>query len=396
VTQLQNSWEVGPRLGVNYVLTDDARNVARGSFMRIHDYPSINAQSASGAGTQGSGSQVIGFRDLYDLNLDGIFESVFVTPAASAQNPAFLIDPGYHQPFADEWAAGYRRQLPGQASVDVGFINREYRDRTATVEQNGIYNGSVFVGYANPALNQIYLLTNNQWNWPVYRAFEVVATKQGPRFQAVASYTHVWPHLAGTWQPKDNAAFIQPSAFPLDRGLGSNDNRSASPVNGLDTTTTPGSIEWTENILRASAVYRAPWSFTLSSSYTLQKGRWSGPILTRIAAADPQFGASTVTLSNGRVVSNPLATTLRFAFPTRSDGQFVLPGLHYLNIRIGREFRIDSVRRFAVNVDLFNIPNLGSYQGFLSGANQLFSTNYGRGGEVQPPRSTQLELRFWF
>ena len=364
--------------------------------MRIHDYPSINAQSASGAGTQGSGSQTIGFRDLYDLNLDGTFETVFATPAASPQNPAFIIDPGYHQPFADEWAFGYRRQLPGQASVDVGFINRNYRDRTALVEQNGIYNGKVFQGYANPALNQISLLTNNQWNWPVYRALEVVATKQVQQFQAVASYTRVWPHLAGTWQPKDPASFIQPATFALNRGLGSNDNRSASPANGLDTATTPSSIEWTEHVARASAVYRAPWSFTLSASYTLQRGRWSGPILTRLAAADPQFGPPTVTLSNGRIVANPLATTLRFANATRSDGQFVLSGLHYLNFRIGREFRIDAARRFAINLDLFNAPNLGSYQGFLSGANQLFSTNYGRGGEVQPPRSTQLELRFWF
>ena len=96
------------------------------------------------------------------------------------------------------------------------------------------------------------------------------------------------------------------------------------------------------------------------------------------------------------MVANPLATTLRFANATRSDGQFELPGLHYLNFRVGREFRIDATRRFAVNFDFFNIPNLGSYQGFLSGANQLFSTNFGRGGEVQPPRSTQLELRLWF
>ena len=52
--------------------------------------------------------------------------------------------------------------------------------------------------------------------------------------------------------------------------------------------------------------------------------------------------------------------------------------------------------KFGVNLDLFNVPNLGSYQGFLSGANQLYSTNYGLGGEVQPPRSVQLELRFLF
>ena len=393
--ELQNSWEFGPRLGVNYQLTSDARNAVRGSYMRVHEAPNINALSASGAGTQGSGAQTIGFRDLYDNDLNGTFETVFTTPAASPVSPNRVLDTDYHQPYVEEWAAGYRRQLRGQASIDVGYMHRNYKDRTALVEQNGIYDGNVFRGYQNPALNEIFLVTNNQWNWPVYRAFEAVFTKQTARFQTVASYTRVWPYLAGTWQPNDPASFIQPDAFKFDRGLGSNDNRAASPNDGLSTATTPSSIEWTEQVARVSGLYRAPWNFLFSGSYTLQKGRWSGPILTRIPAPDPQFGTPTVTLPNGRIVSNPLATTLRFAHASRSDGQFQLPGLHYINLRVGKEFPFGD-RRFAVNVDVFNVANMGSFQGFLTGANQLFSTNYGRGGEIQPPRSVQLELRFIF
>jgi outer membrane receptor protein involved in Fe transport len=393
--ELQNSWEFGPRVGVNYQLTGDQRNAVRASYMRVHEAPNINALSASGAGSQGSGAQTIGFRDLYDLDFDGNFESVFATPAASPVSPNRVLDSAYHQPYVEEWAMGYRRQLRGQASIDVGYLHRNYKDRTALVEQNAIYNGAVFEGYRNPAQNEIFLVTNNEWNWPVYRALELVFTKQTARFQTVASYTRVWPYLAGTWQPNDPASFIQPDAFHLDRGLGSNDNRSASPNDSLSTTATPSSIEWTEQVARASGVYRAPWNFLFSASYTLQKGRWSGPVLARVASADPQFGPSTVRLPNGRVVSNPLATTLRFAHPTRSEGQFQLPGLHYINLRVGREFPFGD-RRFVVNVDFFNLPNMGSFQGFLTGANQLFSTNYGRGGEIQPPRSVQLELRFIF
>lgn len=392
--ELQKSLEIGPRIGATYVLTADQRNAVRASYMRVHDAPNINAQSASGAGTQGSGAQTIAFRDVYDNDLDGTFETTLVTPAASPVSPNRIIDSGYHQPYVDEWAVGFRRQLTGQWTVDVGYMNRDYRDRTALVEQNGIYDGGVFRGYQNPALNEIFLLTNNSWNWPVYRAFEVIGTKHSERLQIVGSYTRVWPKLAGTWQPNDPASFIQPDAFAFDRGLASNDNRSASANNGLNATTS--SIEWTEHVARLNLAYRAPWHFLVSGSYTLQKGRWSGPILTRVAASDPQFGPPTVTLSNGRVVSNPLATTLRFAFPTRSEGQYELPGLHYLNLRLGREFRLSDARRFAINLDIFNIRNLSGFQGFLTGANQLFSTNYGRGGEIQPPRSVQIELRAWF
>ncbi len=49
-----------------------------------------------------------------------------------------------------------------------------------------------------------------------------------------------------------------------------------------------------------------------------------------------------------------------------------------------------------VDLDIFNLPNRGSFQGWLAGANQIYSTNYGRGGEVQPPRTYQLGLRFLF
>ncbi len=147
---------------------------------------------------------------------------------------------------------------------------------------------------------------------------------------------------------------------------------------------------------RLSGVYNAPWGITTAISYALQAGRWSGPILTRIAAPDPQFGPPTVQLSTGRVVSNPLSTVNRFAFPTRGEGQFELPALHVVNLRVGRAFHFSSDRRFQIDVDVFNVGNMGRPQGFLANANQLFSTNYGRGGLIQQPMSAQLSVRAWF
>src|SRR5207302_7313156 len=181
------------------------------------------------------------------------------------------------------------------------------------------------------------------WNYPVYKAFELLVTQQSRQFQVLGSFTRSWSHLAGTWQPGDPAAFIQPSAFPFDRGLGSNDNRSAASNNGLSTSA--GDPGWTPEILRLAVVYHAPWNVLAAVNYSRQAGLSSGPILARIAAADPQFGPPTVTLSNGRVVSNPLATTNRFAFPTRSDGQYQLPALNIVNLRVGRQFQLAGGRR---------------------------------------------------
>lgn len=154
----------------------------------------------------------------------------------------------------------------------------------------------------------------------------------------LGSFTRSWSHRAGTWQPGDPAAFIQLSAFPFAGGLGSNDNRSAASNNGLSAST--GDPGWTPEVLRLATVYHAPWKLTVALNYSRQAGLSSGPILARIAAADPQFGPPTVTLSNGRVVSNPLATTTRFAFATRWDGQFQLPPLNIVNLRVGRQINL--------------------------------------------------------
>jgi hypothetical protein len=305
--RVQNSTEIGPRLGLNYLLTSDLRNTVRFSYARVHDSATVNHQTANGAGNFSAGDRTvptIGLKTMYDLNRDGIFETTFITPAASKTTPNRIIDPNYHQPYVDEWTAGYRRQLPGQASLDFGYIHRTFKDRTALVEQNGIYDGNVFRGYRNEALNEIFLLTSNIWNQPVYDAVELVATKNTSRFRALGSYTRTWSHLDGTWQPNDPASFIQPAAFPQTLGLPSNDNRSASSNNGLNAAT--GAPEWVKHVARVATSYTAPWNIDLAISYTLQKGRWSGPILTRLAVPDPQFGPATVTLSNGRVVSNPL------------------------------------------------------------------------------------------
>src|SRR5262249_55595509 len=82
----QNSTEVGTRLGVNYALTADARNVARAHWIRVHDQPGIVA-------TIGSATRAT--RDLYDLNLDGNFETIFLTPASFTVTPNQSLDPDF-------------------------------------------------------------------------------------------------------------------------------------------------------------------------------------------------------------------------------------------------------------------------------------------------------------
>src|SRR5262249_60501019 len=114
------------------------------------------------------------------------------------------------------------------------------------------------------------------------------------------------------------------------------------------------------------------WRLQAAASYTYQSGPWTGPILTRLPAPDPAFGPPTVTLPNGRVVSNPLATPIRFAYATRGDGQFQMKAMQALNLRIGRTF-VMARGRLETAADLFNRTNHDADQSVQSGTNQLYS-----------------------
>jgi len=388
----QESVDVGPRVGVNYAITADARQVARAHWVRVHDQPGL---------VTNVGSTTIGQQDLYDLDLNGTFETVFVTPPTLALTANRTIDPDFHQPFINEAGVGYAVQLPAGFGAGVDVVQRHYRHRPTLVETNGRYNGSVFAGYLDETFNEIFRATNNRWNSPVYRSLELSLTRRAARAQAIASFVRQWRHIGGTWQLNDPASFIQPGAFANDRGIGSTTGTTSAAIdtNSLSgtqmTQRSTASAQWQDYAFRSGVVYQGPWGVALATNYTFQSGIWSGPIVTRLAAADPAFGPATVTLANGRVVSNPLATTIRFAYPTRGEGQLKTAPLHTWNLRVGRRFTWRGTRVDAA-LDVFNLTNHDADLSFQTGANQTYNSLYGATTFRQLPRSAQLTLRTTF
>jgi hypothetical protein len=294
----------------------------------------------------------------------------------------------------DEFIAGYQRQLPRQTMVEMSFIRREYRDRPAAVETNGIYNGNVFVGYKDPTQNQIYSLTANTWNDPVVNVVQIDASSRTNRLQLIASYTQSWEYLNGTWQPNDPASFIQPAAFSNSGGIGLVNGCTSSCADGNGYSQSTGGV-WGTHVAHVGVTYALPWDMQVATTYTFQSGPWSGPIFKQLPAPDPAFGPPTVTLSNGRVVSNPLATPIRFAYDMRKDGQFRLKAMQMWNVRVGRAFPMPHGLLEGA-VDVFNLTNHDADQAVQIGTNQLYSPFYGTGITRQFPRALQLSARYTF
>ncbi len=381
--QTSRAWNVGPRIGATYSLDAAHHHILRANWGRVYDIP-----NASYLGS--AGSNLAGVRDEYDTNLDGIFETVRTTPASNAVSTNREIDPNRHQGFTDEWIVGYRVQLPRQVAVDLSYIDRAYKDRPALVEENGIYDNGVFQGYRDIRFNDIYLVTNNRWNWFVYRGVEVTAHKRTATLEAYSTYTLAAQHIDGTWQPNDPASFIQPDAFANDAGLGT--------VRGNSSNSYTGDLRnrmWQKHQVRTGITWIAPWQLTLSTNLSFQSGTPSGPITTNIAAPDPRFGPPSITLANSRVVSNPLATTLRFAYEDRGTGQLWTPWLNTWNVRVGRRFRVAGTT-LDTGIDVFNVTNNAADQQFVSGGNQINSTSFGLLTNRQLPRSAQFVARLQF
>lgn len=383
-TAVQDSVDVAPRVGINYALTGDGRNVLRASWGKIHDNLTTTVI--------GAGSNTVGFREEYDVDLDGTFETVFVTPGRTALASDRIISDDYHQPYIREWTAGYQRQMPGRVTVEANVMRREYKDYPVSVDTNAVYDGTVFVGYRNPDFNQIMLVTPNRFYWPVYSAVDVQVTKHTSRLQVLASYVRQWRHMKGSWVPNDPASFIQPDAFANDKGIGAT---GANISNSLSGTAYTGFQGWRDHVVRVAASAEGPWHTQLATVYTFQSGMWSGPIVRRLPAGDPSFGPPTVVLPNGRTVTNPLSTVVRFANATAGDGQATSDGVHTWNIRIGRQFSRGRWR-FEPALDVLNAVNAGAFQQFQSGANDQSNPNYRLQTNRQVPRSAMFSLRLSF
>jgi len=396
-----NDTAVAPRAGFSYLLTKDARNVIRGSYVRVYEQvmgrDAVTLFGATGRTTE---------TDSYDANGDGIFEINVVAPAVSASLGGYEFDPNLSQPYVDEFILGFRKQFVGELAVDVAVINREYQETYARTDVNGIYPdgpGQPFIGFGriDPARGILYQQTNNTWSTLDYTALEITATKNlRNNFQLMAGINKQWQSIQGDWNPTDPARFIQPDTFPNNHGLymprGNNEDNSLPPPGSTTLTYGP---TWLDYSVRLGGTYFAPKGIVVGVSYSLVAGPWSGPVVDRLAATDPdvtQFGPPRVPTVGG-TQPNPLNTTIRNAFATRGEGQVRLPAVGTLGVKIGKKIPLGGTREAEISGNIMNLFNADGYWQYnYNGASELFNPNYLQPRNQQYPLSFQMMFAFRF
>lgn len=392
--QRMKSVNVGPRFGIAFLVTEDARNVLRASAGRVHEQ--VNGRDPI---TTFGPTSVRLRRDLYDAQGDGTFETEIVTPAATAAINQLAFDPKLHQPFVEEFAVGFAKQFPGQISLDVSGSRRYFNDAYAEVDINGIYPagpGQPFVGFGrvDPNRGMIMQQTNATWSKVVVTNLEAIIAKNlSHNFQVMASLTRQWQEIQGTWNPTDPARFIQPDAFPNNRDLsrhlfGNGDD------NSLDGGGNESGVAYRPFSVRLAGQYFAPWSVRVSASYVIQAGGFLGPVVIA-RGSDPIYGPGQIRLANGTTQSNPLATTWRFNYATRSEGQIRNETARYLQLNLSRTIKFG---RHSVDggLGIFNVFNNGAFTQWNTNAQRISTPLYLGRFNRHPPRAFQITMAYKF
>ena len=115
-----------------------------------------------------------------------------------------------------------------------------------------------------------------------------------------------------------------------------------------------------------------------------------------MAASDPRFGPSLIPIVGG-TQPNPLATTNRFKFATRAEGQVLGDPISILNVKVGKKFDFGGGRNFEVATNIFNVFNTSrSWLFNYYGGEYNYNPNHLQPFVRANPLSANLSLTYRF
>ena len=344
----ENAWQVGPRIGFSYMLTADAKNIVRGSYVRrarADDGPRCGDHLRRRRHRQPA--------DIYDNDWTGRrveWESAARSVARTASLAPYEFDPNVHQPYVDEFIFGFRKQFAGPVErgrrVDEAQLSGHVRAAGHQRASSRAGRTRRLAGSASSIPNRgvVYQQTNNTWSTLEWQAIEVTVAKNlSNNFQAAHRHQ---PPVAGVRRhvESDRSGAVHP-ARRVSRATSCSTCRGATTRRTACQSTTGTTVHtygptWQKYSLRFGGTYHAPWGVIAAASYTILAGPWTGPIVDQLPVSDPQlavFGPSTLRRwPTGRRPAIRCSTRMRFVFPTRGEGQVQAPAIKTLGLKIGK------------------------------------------------------------
>jgi hypothetical protein len=355
------SWS--PRLGVAYQLDD--KTVLKGSAARIGEKFALDFAFAfypnSSVFDTAESSKVNGELDLFT---QGAPSAATTTRNISRPVPAVM-----------EYVVSVQRQLPGKFAVDLSYVQREFSHFSENVDRNLILDvaNKKFVGYVDPRFDSLIDVVDTDRVRREYRALQLWANRRlANRWQFNGSYTYSIDKQKGDFGYYSTANAAQQFAYG-DR---------ASEF--FETETGP------RHNLKLSGSYTFPWDITAGLYY----GWYSDTVLLDTYQQLPAgTTAPRITLSNGRVIADPLFNPILLVAPPSEKVGRRIGGTELLNFQLQKTLYVGA-HAFRLTALVYNVLNSAARLNYAS--SNINNPNYNVLSGVQRPRAGQLTVGWEF
>ena len=358
------TWEyVSPRLGFNWVMSDDGKTVLKGHIGRYHR-----------AIATGEFANVIGpsikpiFAGTYDL-ATGSFDELFQI----TDNSNLTVDPSYDSPRTDQFILSLERQITPNFGANLNLVYKQGRDFGAWRDMGGIYEAVSYIddqgtdatGAAIPLLRLV--------NDPTDLSF-VITNRAEMDTDIYAASLGIIKRMSNNWSMNSSITYLQSEGRTPDSGGGS----AAAQRGGLqfrrfgrnpnDFVNTGGrlrgDVPWQ---IKTQFVYLLPHDFTVAANFAHRTGA------NRVRQIRVPRG-----LTN-------LATTI-LAEERGESGR--LPSANFLDLRLQKDFQLGNGMQIGLIVDAFNIFNDSAYE--------TVQSSFGTSGAFNRPDGFVDPRRFMF
>lgn len=299
------------------------------------------------------------------------------------------IDPNIKHPSMDQVVAGIEQILARNVTLGISYIHRSWKNFIEAVNTTAVFEEMAFTdpetGHVYTVFNQLnpgedaYYLTNPKVGKDYGQAYQDIVQMdpyrkyRGIEFALNKRFSDNWQFSASYVYSKEEGTYGNSHAGDLQRSwMGHQTWNMAGSSIYYDPTNQINlkgqSIISSPHVFKAFGTYVFPLNFSLSAFYVYSSGR--------------------------RWERNVLVTTVNQNAPflmTEPRGSRSLPAQNSLDLRVDKSFDISGLR-FSLSIDVFNVFN----QSRMIQVMDVVGENFGKGLQVNTPRSLRASLRFSF
>lgn len=375
------TWDVAsPRLGFTYSFPTEKATQIRGHYGRYYQAMLTNYIQRAGPAR----SRIEGKAFNEDT---GQYDDLFFALDPASQ---VSIDKNLKDPYTDQFAIGFDRELAADFAVSASYIYKRSSDFIGTENVGGVYEDLAYVDpltgktiivknqVNDPTTDNHFLITNPSFFYEHYHGFLISLNKRmSTKWMMNGSLTISRSRGFHAGSGLGPGADQDSSFFPPDNAHYGEDPNDFINANGL----LNGDRTY---IVKVQGSYDLPWDLKVSGNYQWLTGR-------------PYAAQTEVPGCNQDVTTGCLNQGTRKVFVEERDGSRRTSNVSILDLRVEKRIPFGDVAGLTVTADIFNLFNSDAFYDVATTLNQPGTEAiFGTGSIFVPPRRMMLGVKVNF